>query len=68
MRKRQEYHPKENQKNPDNLTTNNVQVWHHGVMAGIIKLEDAKEMVKNHNAFVITQQAIGTMKDGISTS
>ena len=67
MRKSKKYYPRTDQKNPDDLKTSEVQIWHHGIMMGVCPLEEAKQWIREKRAFVITDQAIGTMKDGIST-
>jgi len=69
MKKRYEYKPSGSQLNPETLNTETVQFWTNGIMlTADIKLRHAKEMVKAGSAFVITSQAIGSMKNGIATS
>lgn len=68
MRKSRDYYPRISQRNPNALTTKRVQIWHHGIMMGVRPLEEAKQWIRDGQAFVITDQAIGTMKDGISTA
>lgn len=49
----------------DMLDTNKVQFWKNGVMmTAQLPLEEAKKMVREGKAFVITAQAIGAMVDG----
>ncbi len=52
--------PAEWQKNPDNITTSTVQFWSIGgtMITDQMKLSDARQMVKEGRAFVITGQAI----------
>ena len=69
MKATRQYRPHGWQLDHQNLDTGTVQLWHNGIMlTAQVKLNDAKQRVINGEAFVITSQAIGTMKDGISTS
>ena len=52
------YIPNEDQFNPEDLTTKNVQLWQNGLMMTVIPLEDAKQLVRERIYFVITCQAI----------
>jgi len=62
------YHPRGWQLDPDRIDTDRVQYWKHGTMLTVLEKKDAVGMVKRGDAFVITGQAIGAMKDGISIS
>ena len=69
MKNSKEYRPTASQMNPDRITTDTVQLWQNGIMVtAMIKNEEAKEMIKNRQAFVITEQAIGSMSNGISVA
>lgn len=46
--------------------SNQVQYWHNGLMAGLIDKSEAQKFVRNGVAFVISEQAVGAMVDGVS--
>ena len=54
--------PSEWQTEPDNIETDKVQLWHNGIMltANITK-QEARQMVIDGTAFIITGQAIGSI-------
>ena len=53
------------QRNPQNVQSRNVQLWRNGVMiTAQISQSDARDMVANGQAFVISAQAIGAMSNG----
>ena len=56
--------PAEWQINPDNIQTKTVQYWRHGVMVTAMTTnEQAKQMVSEGRAFVISSQAIGALTE-----
>lgn len=53
-------------RDPENVKTEMVQFWRMGVMVtAMMSLEKAREAVRNGNAFVISNQAIGHMVNGV---
>lgn len=57
--------PKEWQKDPSNIKTENVQYWQNGIMVTArMSRKEAQELVSDGYAFVITDQAIGALKNG----
>ena len=70
MKKKYEYKPTGSQLNPDSLDSKltEYQLWHNGIMLTLIPRLEAIGKIRNGSAFVITGQAIGSMKDGIATS
>ena len=65
---RKQYRPSGWQLDAANLHTQNVQVWRNGLMAGVISKQQAVEMIAEGNAFVICEQAVGIMIDGVSVA
>lgn len=53
------------QTNPESITSSSIQLWTNGTMR-TAQLENAvaKAMVASGTAFVITSQAIGSIKNG----
>jgi len=57
--------PELSQLNPNDIKTKKVQLWQNGIMiTAQIDNRDARNMVSNGFAFVITSQAIGAIRDG----
>ena len=53
------------QKNPEEIKTSTVQFWTNGTMVTAqMSNKEAREMVANGSAFVITSQAIGHLLNG----
>jgi hypothetical protein len=65
---RKEYRPSGWQLDPESITTERVQYWSNGVMSWFVTREQARRMVTNGNAFVVSDQAIGAMIDGVANS
>jgi len=66
---RAEYRPTDWQMNPDCVTNSRVQYWRNGIMAaGRLTQAEARKLVADKMAFVISEQAIGCLIDGISYS
>ena len=59
--KRYQYTPRETQFDVNELNTTHVQLWRHHIMFTLVPLERAKEMVRNREAFVCTNQSINAM-------
>lgn len=56
--------PAEWQMNPENIQTKTVQFWRKGVMVTAMTTnEQAKQMVREGRAFVISSQAIGALTE-----
>ena len=66
MKTKYQYQPTGWQLDPHQIETDKVQFWSNGIMLTLITNADAKERVKNKEAFVISGTAIGLMKDGYS--
>ena len=62
------YRPSGWKLDPAEIKTNYVQLWHNGNIVTRLKKIDAQNLVIEHRAFVINDQAIGSMVDGISIS
>lgn len=62
------YRPSGWQLDPEQIKTDKVQFWRHGVLvSGYFSKERAKEMVRAKTAFVMSDQAIGALaSDGTS--
>ena len=57
--------PQEWQKDSSKIETSTVQYWVNGTMiTAQLSNAEAKKMVNSGNAFVITRQAIGNLKNG----
>jgi len=64
-----EYRPSGWQLDANNIKTETVQYWQHGIMkTAQITNADARRMINDGVAFVISDQAIGAMVDGRSDS
>ena len=59
-------HPRQNQLDPNRVASRNVQFWSNGVMrTAQLSNDDARQMVANGSAFVISSQAVGALsQDG----
>lgn len=69
--KKREYRPHSWQLDPNALCTksNEVQYWHNGLMVtGQMPKAKAQALVANGEAFVISEQAVGAMVDGVSAA
>ena len=56
--------PAEWQLDPEKITTKTVQYWRNGVMVTAMTTnEQAKQLVRDGKAFVITSQAIGALTE-----
>ncbi len=63
------YRPTGWQLDPSRLTTSTVQYWSNGVMlTAQLSLEDARRLVRGGMAFVICNQAVGALIDGVARS
>jgi len=61
------YQPTGWQLDPQSVKTNRVQLWRHGnMMTAQLKLIEARTLIENGSAFVISDQAIGSMSNGFS--
>jgi len=49
------------QLDPNNIETERVQYWYQETMLTLLSNSDARTLVANGSAFVITDQAIGAM-------
>lgn len=57
--------PQEWQKDPSNVKTSKVQFWTNGIMlTAQMTNAEARTLVANGTAFVISDQAIGALKNG----
>lgn len=64
---KREYRPYGWQLDANSIETNRVQLWSNGMMMTCrLTKKDAQEMVNKRQAFVICDQAIGSMINGIS--
>jgi hypothetical protein len=64
-----DYQPSGKQLDAEQVTSRRVQLWRNGVMiTAMLTLTEARQMVTERTAFVISDQAIGTMIDGINHS
>ena len=61
-----QYQPNKWQRNPYEVQTETVQYWANGVMITLLSKAEARQRVEDGEAFVITDQAIGQMVNGIS--
>ena len=62
------YHPHGWQLDPTALCTQSseVQYWRNGLMAGVIAKSKAMEYIADGVAFVMSEQAVGAMSNGVS--
>ena len=57
--------PRPDQRDPNRVTSQNVQYWANGVMRTAQMTQDqARQQVRDGTAFVITSQAVGAVVDG----
>lgn len=61
-----EYRPSGWQLDPIMIRTQRVQYWANGLYAGSMTQEKARQLVADGHAFVICDQAVGAMVDGVS--
>jgi hypothetical protein len=67
MKKKYEFRPSGWQLEADSIKTENVQYWRNGIMiTGRMLKAEAQNLVKAGHAFVMCEQAIGCMEEGIS--
>ncbi len=52
------------QRDATQIKTAHVQYWVNGLMAGALDKAEAQQMVTSGEAYVITDQAIGQMRNG----
>ena len=45
------------------LMQGKIQYWHGGIMLTLLKRADAVQLVKDGKAFIISSQAIGTIRE-----
>ena len=60
------YKPMGWQREARHLITAQVQYWSNGIMMTLLPLSEAKGLVIEDKAFVITSQAIGRLENGIA--
>lgn len=66
---KREYRPSGRQLDPERIKTETVQYWANGIMMSAqMTNAQARELVSTGWAFVITDQAIGRMVNGVSQS
>jgi hypothetical protein len=64
-----DYQPSGKQLDAGEVTSRRVQLWRNGVMiTAMLTLAEARQMVTERTAFVISDQAIGAMIDGVNHS
>ena len=64
--KKYQYKPLGWQLDSSKLDSDKIQLWKNGIMLTLIDKIDAVKLIDNKDAFVISSQAIGYMRDGIS--
>lgn len=63
-RKQSNRKPAQHQLDPQRIDTQNVQFWRNGIMiTAQLSNQEARNLVANGSAFVITGQAIGALDD-----
>ena len=67
-KKTYQYQPKEWQMNANNISGEKIQLWVNGIMRSLISYSEARQMIENKKAFVISNQAIGAMMNGYSAA